>query len=126
MSRSRRKNWNTVNAASLARWIVLTAFLAAHRADLRLSDDSALSSGRPQEIAGDRAGRSPHPKRRGQRADCRPDFAVRLAAPAKEGYLKMIPISERHIVRLNLPARPEGGDRDSTCGQSTRRPMKWN
>src|SRR5205823_14567712 len=28
MSRSRRKNWNTVNAASLARWIVLTAFLA--------------------------------------------------------------------------------------------------
>src|SRR6266852_2357466 len=28
MNRSRRKNWNTVNAASLARWIVLTAFLA--------------------------------------------------------------------------------------------------
>ena len=28
MSRSRRKNWNTVDAASLARWIVLTAFLA--------------------------------------------------------------------------------------------------
>jgi hypothetical protein len=28
MSRSRRKNWNTVNAASLARWIVLTGFLA--------------------------------------------------------------------------------------------------
>src|SRR5258708_35442892 len=28
MNRSRRKNWNEVNAASLARWIVLTAFLA--------------------------------------------------------------------------------------------------
>src|SRR5438105_8412754 len=28
MSRSRRRNWNKVNAASLARWIVLTAFLA--------------------------------------------------------------------------------------------------
>jgi hypothetical protein len=28
MNRSRRKNWNTVNAASLARWIVLTSFLA--------------------------------------------------------------------------------------------------
>src|SRR5207244_4593780 len=28
MNRSRRKNWNTVNAASLARWIVLTGFLA--------------------------------------------------------------------------------------------------
>ena len=25
----------------------------------------------------------------------------------KEGYLKMIPISERNIVRLTLPARPE-------------------
>ena len=28
MNRSRRKNWNAVNAPSLARWIVLTAFLA--------------------------------------------------------------------------------------------------
>jgi len=28
MNRSRRKNLNTVNAAALARWIVVTAFLA--------------------------------------------------------------------------------------------------
>src|SRR5262245_65800005 len=28
MNRSRRRNCNTVNAASLARWIVVTAFLA--------------------------------------------------------------------------------------------------
>ena len=28
MNRSRRRNCNTVNAASLARWIVMTAFLA--------------------------------------------------------------------------------------------------
>jgi hypothetical protein len=28
----------------------------------------------------------------------------------KEGYLKMIPIAERNIVRLNIPARLEGGD----------------
>src|SRR5438105_4517539 len=28
MKRSRRKNWNAVNAAAMARWIVLTAFLA--------------------------------------------------------------------------------------------------
>ena len=28
MNRSRRKNCNAVNAASLARWIVMTAFLA--------------------------------------------------------------------------------------------------
>ena len=28
MKRSRRKNWNAVNAASLARWIVLATFLA--------------------------------------------------------------------------------------------------
>src|SRR5919198_4989442 len=28
MSRSRRKNWNAVNAAALARWLVLTIFLA--------------------------------------------------------------------------------------------------
>ena len=25
----------------------------------------------------------------------------------KEGYLKMIPISERNIVRLNMPVRPD-------------------
>ena len=28
MNRRRRKNLNTINAASLARWIVITAFLA--------------------------------------------------------------------------------------------------
>ncbi len=28
MNRSRHRNWNRVDAASLARWIVLTAFLA--------------------------------------------------------------------------------------------------
>ena len=28
MSRARHKKWNTVNAPSLARWIVLTGFLA--------------------------------------------------------------------------------------------------
>jgi hypothetical protein len=110
MSRSRRKNWNTVNAASLARWIVLTGFLALtgliyvyltiqlyHLGDRKKFLENQLAGLRTESDVAN----------------------VQIAALTsrsalqrrqKEGYLKMIPISERDIVRLNLPARPEGGD----------------
>jgi len=104
MSRSRR-NWNEVNAASLARWIVLTGFLAltglcyvyltlqlyhlgdrkkaleTEVADLRMKNEEASA-----QIAA---------------LTSRAALQRRL----KEGYIKMIPIAERDIVRLTLPAR---------------------
>jgi hypothetical protein len=105
MNRSRRKNWNTVDAASLARWIVLTAFLALiglsyvyltlqlyHLGDRRKALETELASLRMQNDVA----------------------SVQIAALTsrsalqrrlKEGYLKMIPIAEHNIVRLTMPAR---------------------
>src|SRR3977135_1609463 len=109
MSRSRRKNLTTVDAASLARWIVLTAFLALtgliyvyltlqlyHLGDHKKALENELASLRSQNDVA----------------------SVQIAALTsrsamqrrlKEGYLKMIPIAEQNIVRLNAPrpARPE-------------------
>src|ERR1700682_6524976 len=110
MSRSRRKNFNTVDAASLARWIVLTAFLALtglsyvyltiqlyHLGDRKKALENELASLHTQNDVA----------------------SVQIAALTsrsalqrrlKEGYLKMIPISERNIVRLTIPQRSEGED----------------
>ena len=108
MSRSRRKNWNTVNAPSLARWIVVTAFLALagllyvyltiqlyHLGDRKKALENELASLRTQSDVAN-----------GQIAALTSRSA--LQRRLKEGYLKMIPISERSIVRLTIPARPEG------------------
>ena len=105
MKRSQRKNRNAVNAASLARWIVVTAFLALaglsyvyltlqlyHLGERKKSVENELISLRTQNDVA----------------------SVQIAALTsrsalqrrlKEGYLKMIPISERDIVRLTVPAR---------------------
>ena len=104
MSRSRR-NWNEVNAASLARWIVLTGFLALtglcyvyltlqlyHLGDRKKALENELANLKAQnEVAS------------GQIAALTSRSA--LQRRLKEGYLKMIPIAERDIVRLTLPAR---------------------
>jgi hypothetical protein len=104
MSRSRR-NWNEVNAASLARWIVLTGFLALtglcyvyltlqlyHLGDRRKALENELANLKAQnEVAS------------AQIAALTSRSA--LQRRLKEGYLKMIPIAERDIVRLTLPAR---------------------
>jgi hypothetical protein len=105
MNRSRRKNCNTVNAASLARWIVVTAFLALaglsyvyltlqlyHLGERRKAVENELVSLRTQnditsaQIAA---------------LTSRSALQRRL----KEGYLKMVPILEANIVRLTIPAR---------------------
>lgn len=104
MSRSRRKNCNPVDAASLARWIVLVAFLALtglsyvylslqlHRlGDRKKTLETELSDLRDQnEVT------------RAQIAALTSRAA--LQHQLKEGSLKMIPIAERNIVRLSLPA----------------------
>src|SRR6266403_5396271 len=105
MSRSRRKNWNVVNAASLARWIVLTGFLALtgliyvyltiqlyHLGDRKKALENELASLRTQnDVANVQIAA----------LTSRSALQRRL----KEGYLKMIPIAEHNIVRLTLPAR---------------------
>src|SRR5947208_16288153 len=105
MNRSRRKNCNTVNAASLARWIVVTAFLALaglgyvyltlqlyHLGDRRKAAENELATLRTQnDIAS------------AQIAALTSRSA--LQRRLKEGYLKMMPISEANIVRLTIPAQ---------------------
>ncbi|MFL6515564.1 MAG: hypothetical protein ACJ8M1_11140 [Chthoniobacterales bacterium] len=110
MSRSRRKNWNAVNAASLARWIVLTAFLALtglsyvyltiqlyHLGDRRKALENELAGLRTQNDVAS-----------AQIAALTSRSA--LQRRLKEGYLKMIPISEGNIVRLSVPIRSDSDD----------------
>src|SRR6201981_1357499 len=111
MKRSHRRNWNAVNAASLARWIVVTAFLALaglsyvyltlqlyHLGERRKAVENELVSLRTQnDIAS------------AQIAALTSRSA--LQRRLKEGYLKMVPISEANIVRLTMP--PRSADEDS-------------
>jgi hypothetical protein len=110
MNRSHRKNRNAVNAASLARWIIVTVFLALaglgyvyltlqlyHLGERRKAVENQLASLRAQNDVA----------------------SVQIAALTsrsalqrrlKEGYLKMVPISESKIVRLAISARSAGED----------------
>ena len=110
MHAPRRKTFNSVNAASLARWIVLTGFLALiglvyvyltlqlyHLGDRKKALENELASLRSQNDVA----------------------SVQIAALTsrsalqrrlKEGYLKMIPIAEQSIVRLNAPRPPRVED----------------
>ena len=105
MNRSHRKNRNAVNAASLARWIIVTVFLALaglgyvyltlqlyHLGERRKAVENQLASLSAQNDVA----------------------SVQIAALTsrsalqrrlKEGYLKMVPISESKIVRLTISAR---------------------
>jgi hypothetical protein len=110
MNRSRRKNMNAVNAPSLARWIVLTGFLALtgliyvyltiqlyHLGNDKKTLERDLASFRTQnEVAS------------AQIATLTSRSA--LQRRLKEGYLKMIEISEEHIVRLNPSPRHQTDD----------------
>src|SRR5438128_11077247 len=110
MYRSRRKNCNAVNAASLARWIVMTAFLALaglsyvyltlqlyHLGERRKAVENELTSLRSQnDVATGQI----------QAFTSRSALQRRL----KESYLKMIPISEANIVRLTIPPRSPDED----------------
>lgn len=105
MNRSRRRNCNAVNAASLARWIVMTAFLAVagltyvyltlqlyHLGERRKATENELISLRTQNDVAS-----------AQIAALTSRSA--LQRRLKEGYLKMITISEANIVRLTIPPR---------------------
>ena len=110
MNRSHRKNRNAINAASLARWIVMTAFLALaglsyvyltlqlyHLGDRKKAIENELVSLRTQNDVAS-----------AQIAALTSRSA--LQRRLKEGYLKMIPIAEANIVRLKIPAQQPNED----------------
>lgn len=110
MSRADRRNINRVNAASLARWIVITGLVAIaglcyvylslqlHRlGDRKKALENEIASLRKQnEVANVQIAA----------LTSRNALQRRL----KEGYLKMIPIAEQNIVRL-APTRPAPDDK---------------
>ena len=109
MHAPRRKNFNSVNVASLARWIVLTGFLALtglvyvyltlqlyHLGDRKKALENELANLRSQnDVANVQVAAL--------------TSRAALQRRLKEGYLKMIAIAEQNIVRLNVPRpqRPE-------------------
>jgi hypothetical protein len=110
MRRSRRKNWNTVNAASLARWIVLTSFLALTGLSYVYMTIQLYHLGdRKKALENELAGlRTQNDVASAQIAALTSRSA--LQRRLKEGYLKMIPISERSIVRLSVPTHSDDDD----------------
>jgi hypothetical protein len=122
MNRSRRKTFNSIDAPSLARWIVLTIFLALtgliyvylsiqlHRlGDQKNRLEKELASLRNEnEVAA------------GQITVLTSRTA--LQRRLKEGYLKMIPIAEQNIVRLATPTRAvDEGAIQAVVNEGTRR-----
>src|SRR3954467_8223645 len=110
MRRARRKNWNAVNAASLARWIVLTTFVALTGLSyvyltIQLYHLGDRKKGLENELAG-----------LGTQNDVASAQIAALTSRSalqrrlKEGYLKMVPISERNIVRLTVPTHSDNED----------------
>jgi hypothetical protein len=105
MNRRRRKNFNPIDAPALARWIVISVFAAVTGLSyvyltVQLHHQGLQRHGLEQELAVTRT----------QNEDARVQIAALTSRTAlqrrlKEGYLKMIPISEQSIVRLNRPAQ---------------------
>ena len=110
MNRTRRRNWNTVNAASLARWIVLTTFLALTGLSyVYLTIQLYHLGDRKKALENELAGlRTQNDVASAQIAALTSRSA--LQRQLKGGYLKMIPISERNIVRLTVPNNNEAED----------------
>jgi cell division protein FtsL len=111
MNRHRhRKNFNPIDAPALARWIVIVTFFAVTGLSyvyltVQLHRQGLQRHALEQELEATRT----------QNEDAEVQIAA-LTSPAalqrrlKEGYLKMIPIAEQSIVRLNDSARVIGED----------------
>ncbi|HXA10435.1 MAG TPA: hypothetical protein VNW28_10665 [Chthoniobacterales bacterium] len=110
MNRRRRKNFNPIDAPSLARWLVIATFMAATGLSyvylsVQLHHQGVQRRQLEQDLATVRM----------QNEDARVQIAALTSRTAlqrrlKEGYLKMIPITEQSIVRLASPVRLPGED----------------
>jgi len=101
MQRARRQQLNAINAASLARWIILTAFVAfTGLIYVYLSVQLYHFGAQKNELEKDLASvRSQVDVANVQIAALTSRSA--LQRRLKEGYLKMIPIADYSIVRLS-------------------------
>ena len=104
MHRQRRQQFNAINVASLARWVVITGFLAVvgliyvyltvqlyHLGDRKKALEKEIANLRVEnDVANVQIAT----------LTSRQALQRRL----KEGYLKMVPIAETSIVRLNPPS----------------------
>jgi cell division protein FtsB len=103
MQRQRRQQFNAINVASLARWLVITGFLAVVGLiyvylTVQLYHLGDRKKGLEREIANLRA----------ENDVANVQIAALTSRSAlqrrlKEGYLKMVPIAETSIVRLGPP-----------------------
>ena len=110
MNRRHRKNFNPIDAPSLARWIVIAAFAAATGLSyvyltVQLHHQGVQKRLLEQELIVVRT----------QNEDAKVQIGALTSRTAlqrrlQEGYLKMIPITEQSIVRLNSPSRSPGED----------------
>ena len=110
MNQRRRKNFNPIDAPSLARWIVIAAFTAATGLSyvyltVQLHHQGVQKKKLEQELVAVRT----------QNEDAKVQIAALTSRAAlqrrlQEGQLKMIPITEQSIVRLNFSGRPPGDD----------------
>ncbi|MDQ3415137.1 MAG: hypothetical protein M3480_09260 [Verrucomicrobiota bacterium] len=110
MNRRRRTNFNPIDAPALARWIVIVAFLAATGLSyvylsVQLHHQGVQRRALEQELIATRT----------QNEDAKVQIAALTSRTAlqqrlKEGYLKMIPITEQSIVRLNSSRHRAGED----------------
>jgi len=106
--RRHRKNFNPIDAPSLVRWIVIATFLATTGLSyvyltVQLHHQGVQRRALEQELEATRT----------QNEDARVQIAALTSRTAlqrrlKEGYLKMVPITEQSIVRLNSSPRPAG------------------
>lgn len=110
MKQHRRKNFNPIDAPSLARWIVLAAFLAVTGLSyvyltVQLHHQGVQKKKLEQELV----------VLRTQNEDAKVQIAALTSRTAlqrrlQEGSLKMIPITEQSIVRLNSAVLAPGED----------------
>jgi hypothetical protein len=111
MKRSSRRNHNAVNAASLARWIVMTAFLAlAGLSYVYLTVQLYYLGERRKAVEDELVSlriKNHEASAQIENLTSRSALQHRL----KEGYLKMVPISEANIVRLTIA--PLSADEDA-------------
>ncbi len=110
MKHSRRKQFNPINAPSLARWIVITAFLGLIGLIYVYLSVQLYHEGNKKKALENELGNlhAENTTASGQIATL--TSRVALQRRLKEGYLKMIPIAEQNIVRLSAPVDPLGED----------------
>ncbi|HEY0367963.1 MAG TPA: hypothetical protein VGC85_00065 [Chthoniobacterales bacterium] len=104
MHRTRRQQFNTIDAPSLARWIVITAFVAVTGLiyvylSVQLNRLGDRKKALENELATLRVTNTDESSQIANLTS-RPALERRL----KEGYLKLTPIAERYIVRFTPPS----------------------